>query len=133
LSRIPTGDVLDGIKYYIKIVPIDTTLDEHMPMYKPHPDDFVLVDAQPLPIKEVPPKYPAEARNAKIEGTVWIKCLVGKDGKVTKPIVMKSDASVFDKAAIAAVLQWTFSPAWLKGKPIAVWVAIPFRFKLNKR
>ena len=129
-SRIPTGDVLDGIKYFIKIAPIDTTLDERMPIAKP--DYFVAVDAQPIPIKQVQPQYPDEARHSKIEGTVWIKCLVGKDGKVTKPVVMRSDAAIFDKAAISAVLQWRFSPARLKGKPIAVWTAIPFRFRLNK-
>ncbi len=133
LSGISTGEVLDGIKYFIKTAPIDTALDEHMPIYKPDANKFVFVDVQPVPIKQVPAKYPDEARTARIEGTVWIKCLVGKDGKVTKPIVMKSDASVFDKAAITAVSQWIFSPARLKGKPVAVWTAIPFRFKLNRQ
>ena len=130
-SRIRTGVVLDSIKYYIKMAPVDATRDEHMPMYKG--DNFVPVQGQPVPIKEVLAEYPAEARRLKIEGTVWIRCLVGTDGRVTKPAVMRSDATVLNKAAISAILQWRFSPARLNDAPVAVWAAIPFRFTLGTR
>ena len=130
-SRIPTGVVLDSIRYYIRMAPVDTTCDEHMPMYKG--DNFVPVQGQPVPIKEVPAEYPAEAWRLKIEGTVWIRCLVGTDGRVTKPAVMRSDATVLNKAAISAILQWRFSPARLNDAPVAVWAAIPFRFTLGTR
>jgi TonB family protein len=130
-SRIQTGVVLDSIKYYIRMAPVDTTRDDPMPMYKP--DNVVPVQGQPVPIKEVPAQYPAEARRLKIEGTVWIKCLVGTDGKATKPSVMRSDAAVLDNAALSAVVQWRFSPARLNDTPVAVWAAIPFRFRLGTR
>ena len=38
---------------------------------------------------------------------------------------------VFDPVAVAAVRQYVFEPAKSGGKPVAVWVAIPIRFKLE--
>ena len=136
-SGIRTGDTLGGIKYFIKIVPVDTTLDEQMPMYKPDEEglfsaEFVVVDKQPEPIKKVSPEYPEEARKRRIEGTVWVRCLVDKNGKVRKTHVIRADAELLIEPSVRAVMQWRFSPALLKGKPVAIWAAIPFRFKLNE-
>ena len=131
-SVVLTGDMLDGVKYYIKIVPHDTTLDEKMPMYKPDETKIIELDRQPTPIKKVQPAYPDEARRAKIEGNVWVLCLIGKDGKVQETKLQRADNDVLAKAAIAAAKQWVFLPGKLRGKPIAVWVGIPFHFKLDE-
>jgi TonB family protein len=121
------GTILDGMKYYIKLVPRDTTLDEKMPTYKP--DGFVIVDQQPVPVNKVTPRTPQiHGHDTLIEGTAWIKCLVGKEGKVTKAEVTKTDSELLNKPAIEAARQWRFSPARLKGKPVEVWVVIPIRF-----
>ena len=40
-----------------------------------------------------------------MEGTVWIKILVDKEGKAKKAVVMKSDAEIFDEPARQAALQ----------------------------
>jgi TonB family protein len=132
LSRTTTGAILDSVKYYIKLPPVDTVHEAPMPRYKPDDVEFVSVDAQPVPVKQVPATYPDEARASKLAGTVWVKCLVGKEGKVTKAVVARSDAAIFNKAAITAARQWIFSPARLKGKPVAVWAVMPFRFTLEK-
>jgi TonB family protein len=99
---------------------------------KQEPADLLPVDKQPMPIQQVIPEYPDSARIAGLEGTVWVKVLIGEDGSAKKAEVMKSDADVFNESAIRAALQMTFSPAISKGQPIAVWAALPFRFKLNK-
>ena len=31
-----------------------------------------------------------------------------------------------------AAMQWVFTPAMMNNGPVAVWAAVPFRFKLNK-
>ena len=41
-------------------------------------------------------------------------------------------ATMLQDAASEAARKWTFTPAMLNGKPVAVWVAIPFHFKLDK-
>lgn len=96
------------------------------------PPDFVPVEKQPVPVKQVQPEYPEIARRAGVEGTVWIKILVDKEGKAKKAVVMKSDAEIFNEPAIKAALQWVFTPAMMNNGPVAVWAAVPFRFKLNK-
>jgi periplasmic protein TonB len=96
------------------------------------PPDFVPVEKQPVPVKQVQPDYPEIARRAGVEGTVWVKILVDKEGKAKKAVVMKSDAEIFNEPAIAAAKQWVFTPAIMNNGPVAVWAAVPFRFKLNK-
>ena len=98
----------------------------------PDPGSFIPVEKQPVPVKQTSPEYPEIARRAGVEGTVWVKILVDKDGKAKKAIIMKSDAEIFNDAAIAAAKQWVFTPAMMNNGPVAVWAAIPFRFKPNK-
>jgi len=96
------------------------------------PPDFVPVEKQPVPVKQVQPAYPEIARRAGVEGTVWVKILVDKEGKAKKAVIMKSDAEIFNDPAIEAAKQWVFTPALMNNGPVAVWAAVPFRFKLNK-
>jgi protein TonB len=96
------------------------------------PPDFVPVEQQPVPVKQVNPEYPEIARRAGVEGTVWVKILVDKEGKAKKAVIMKSDNDIFNENAIKAALGWVFTPAMMNNGPVAVWAAVPFRFKLNK-
>ncbi|HTR80822.1 MAG TPA: TonB family protein [Bacteroidota bacterium] len=96
------------------------------------PPDFVPVEKQPVPIKNPPPIYPEIARRAGVEGTVWVKIWVDKEGKAKKAQILKSDAELFNQAAIDAAMQWVFTPAVMNNGPVAVWVSIPFKFKLNQ-
>jgi TonB family protein len=98
---------------------------------KEPPPDFVPYDKAPEPIEQVKPKYPDLATSAGMEGTVWVKLWVDEMGKVAKAEVTRSDAEIFNQPALDAGKQWLFKPAMSKGKPIAVWVSVPFRFKLT--
>lgn len=93
-------------------------------------NDFVYVEELPEAITRVPPEYPEIARQSGMEGTVMVKALVGKDGKVKDVVVVKS-IPVLDDAAVKAVKQWVFKPALSNNKPVAVWVAVPVRFTLR--
>jgi TonB family protein len=125
-----TGDKVSGTKYYLKILPADTSNIDHMPILPP--TDFTAVDVQPVPLTQVEATYPPLAREKKLEGTVWIKCFIRTTGRVGNIEVMKSDAGILDSAAINAASRWTFKPAEVNGKPVEAWAAIPFRFKLTK-
>ena len=98
------------------------------------PPDFVPVEKQPAPIPgNCPsPMYPEIARRAGVEGTVWIKIWVDKNGHAKKAQVIKSDAELFNEEAIKAALKWKFTPAIMNNGPVSVWVSIPFKFKLNQ-
>jgi periplasmic protein TonB len=95
------------------------------------PPDFVAYEKEPLPVKQIQPKYPDLAIKAGLEGTVVLKVWVTKEGKVKKAVILKSDADVFNEAAIEAAKQWVFTPALQQKKPIDVWVSIPFKFRLK--
>jgi protein TonB len=95
------------------------------------PADEVSVEKGPEPIKNVQPTYPDAAKKSKTEGMVWVKVWVDEKGNVAEATVEKSDAKVLDSAAVAAVKQWKFKPAISKGKPVSLWVTIPFKFKLH--
>jgi periplasmic protein TonB len=95
------------------------------------PADFVAYEKAPEPVKQVVPKYPDIAMRAELEGTVYLKLWVTKEGRVKKAVVLKSDAEVFNQAAIDAAMQWVFTPALQQKKPVDVWVALPFKFRLK--
>jgi TonB family protein len=91
----------------------------------PNLGDYVYVEELPEAIKKVPPVYPELPRT--VDATVLVQALVGKDGLVKETRVIKS-VPLLDQAAVESVRQWVFKPAKTKGKPVAVWVAIPVRF-----
>lgn len=97
---------------------------------EPEPDAFVPVEVQPEPIKQVTPKYPDLAREAGIDGKVFVKVLVDKDGKVKKAMVVKGP-EIFHEAALEAAKGWVFKPAIQGNKPVPVWVSLPFVFSLE--
>ena len=95
------------------------------------PPDFVPYEKSPALIKDAKPVYPEIARRAGVEGTVWVKVWVDKEGKVRKAEIQKSDADIFNQPAIDAAMQWVFTPALMKNGPVSVWVSRPLRFKLQ--
>ncbi|MDD8018916.1 MAG: energy transducer TonB [Bacteroidota bacterium] len=96
------------------------------------PAPFIPVEKQPVVVNQITPVYPEIPRRAGVEGIVYVKMWVTKEGKVKKVEVVKSSSELFDQSAIAAALQWTFTPAIMNNGPVSVWVTVPFKFRLNK-
>jgi protein TonB len=96
----------------------------------PPPPEYVLAEEAPVPVHKVPPIYPDDARNARVQGTVIVKALVGVDGLVKQTAVQYS-IPLLDGAAQEAVRQWEFKPATAGRKPVAVWVTVPVKFTLH--
>lgn len=94
-------------------------------------NEFVPIEKQPEIVKRVLPEYPEIAKRAGVEGTVWVKILLDKQGKPEKAVVIKSDAEMFNKPATDAAIKFLFTPAIQDKKPVKVWVTFPFKFKLN--
>jgi protein TonB len=97
------------------------------------PPDFVPVEKEPVVVKAVEPKYPELAMRAGLEGRVWIKIWVDKEGKPRQAVVLKSDAEIFNEPAVKAAMSFVFTPAYMNNGPVSVWVSIPFKFKLADR
>ena len=78
-------------------------------------------------------KYPAEAVEKKIEGTVIVQFGINEQGKVTNPKVMRSIDPALDAEALRVVAQIpAFIPAKQNGKPVSSDFVLPIRFKLSK-
>ena len=90
-------------------------------------------DAEPSYRRIAPPRYPAEAVEAKQAGNVLLHVKVGVDGLPTDvSVASASQPGVFDEAAITAVKGWQFNPGMRNGKPVAITVQVPICFALSQ-
>lgn len=101
---------------------------------------------QPMPIKrvrlaprvveanlihDVAPTYPPEAGRERIEGSVVLLAVIGKDGSV-QDVRVESGLPVLAQAAIDAVKQWRYRPYLLNGEPVEVDSRITINFTLSR-
>lgn len=88
----------------------------------------------PRIVSSVRPPYPSSARNASIEGTVYVKMLVNASGKVEEAFVSQSSGNAaLDESAVKTVYKWRFSPAKDAFKEkVACYITIPVNFRLNR-
>jgi protein TonB len=112
---------------------IDVDVDKVVEELLPSPDEFIPFEEAPVQVVSVTPKYPELAQRANIEGTVWVKALVDKEGKVRDVLIVKDSGANagFEEAAIEAGKQTVWKPAISNGQPIAVWVTYKVDFKLK--
>ena len=76
--------------------------------------------------------YPELARKAGIEGTVTVYARIGENGDVIDTKILRPlGESGCNEAAVTAIKSVRWKPAQANGKPVAVWVSVPVRFKLQ--
>jgi TonB family protein len=87
----------------------------------------------PRVVREVKPQYTADAMRAKVQGTVWVECIVMTDGNVGDAKIIRSLDSVFglDNEALRAARQWKFLPGTRLGEPVPVIITIELTFTLR--
>jgi periplasmic protein TonB len=105
-------------------IPTDLNVEEPPPPVIP-------VEKWPVCIHRVNPEYPETARLVGMEGTVFVKLWIDKQGKVRQVVLLKSDNPIFDQAVMEAAKQWVFTPAIMNAGPVAVWMSVPFHFTLH--
>jgi periplasmic protein TonB len=82
-------------------------------------------------IHDVAPIYPPEAGRARIEGTVVLLAVIGKDGTV-QDVRVQSGPPLLAQAAMEAVKQWRYRPYLLNGEPVEVDSQITITFNLSR-
>jgi TonB family protein len=98
-------------------------------------------DTQPLRVAEnvqtaklvsqPPLKYPPDAKNARVQGTVHLQALIGTDGKVKSVTVLNGPATL-QAAAVENVNQRRYQPTLVNGKPVEVLTEVSVDFRLSK-
>ncbi|MFL6313588.1 MAG: energy transducer TonB [Terriglobales bacterium] len=84
----------------------------------------------PRPIFTPEPEFSEEARKAKYQGVVVLNIVVGTDGRVHSPRVVRSLGMGLDEKAIEGVKTWKFDPSKKDGRAVAVEMNIEVAFNL---
>jgi protein TonB len=136
---IPTEE--DAIPEDLTIASTDLDLSEIPAPPAPPEDDgipiFVAYDEAPQIIGGMTAlqkhlRYPRMALISGLEGIVFIRVLVGLDGKAEKTEILRAKPANmgFEESAIEASKKVTWIPAKQRDRSIRVWVSIPVQFSL---
>lgn len=122
-ENLRLGNFKEGIAMLVSVLSQDLTSHEddaesknfelENPISKPKVigDDYVLVLG-------VAPVYPPKALSRGLEGYVDLSFTVTSTGTVINPVVIRSTDSVFERAAIRAVLEYKYKPRVVDGVPV---------------
>ncbi len=78
-------------------------------------------------------KYPDEAKEKGIQGTVYVTFVVEKNGSITNVKILRGIGAGCDEEAVRVVKsmpKWT--PGYQDGKPVRVVFNLPIKYKLSK-
>jgi hypothetical protein len=76
------------------------------------------------------PLYPEVARRERLQGTVKMHALIGKDGSLRKLYVIKGYCSLAE-SSLSAVSHWRYSPTLINAQPVEVDTEIDVVFSLQ--
>lgn len=76
------------------------------------------------------PEFSEEARKAKYQGVVVLSGIIGVDGRVHNPRVVRSLGMGLDEKALEVVKLWKFDPGKKDGRPVAVEMGLEISFNL---
>ncbi len=80
-------------------------------------------------ISKTTPNYPPLARQARIQGSVLLSAIIGKDGTIQNLKVL-SGHPMLTQSALDAVKQWRYKPYLLNGDPVEVETQVQVNFTL---
>jgi protein TonB len=85
---------------------------------------------QGMVLHKVQPVYPPLARTARVQGSVVLSAIIGKDGTIQNLHVV-SGHPLLTQAALDAVKQWRYRPYILNGEPVEVDTQVTVNFTLS--
>jgi protein TonB len=86
--------------------------------------------AEGMLVHQVKPQYPQLGVQARIQGTVVLQAVIGKDGTI-RELRLISGHPMLAPAAIEAVKQWRYRPYLLNGEPVEVDTQVNVNFTLG--
>jgi TonB family protein len=87
----------------------------------------------PVPLFQPLPPYTDKAREAGVEGSISLQCIVRKDGTVDSFKVIRGLGFGLDESAIDTIAtKWRFKPGALNGVPVDTQANIEVTFRLPK-
>jgi TonB family protein len=83
-------------------------------------------------VRPVEPVYPLLAQRMKVQGSVVLQARIGKDGSV-QSLEVVSGPDILANAALEAVRQWRFKPAYEAGRAVPAEARITVNFTISTR
>lgn len=80
-------------------------------------------------VTKVQPKYPTEAKKARIQGKVVLSAIIDKEGNVSN-LKVDSGPKELRQSSLDAVTQWKYKPFLLNGEPVAVTTTVNIIYTL---
>jgi protein TonB len=104
-----------------------------MEQARPHPIYKIGDEGVKAPsiVREVKPKYTADAMRRQVQGSVEVDAVILADGTVGDVTVKRSLDPELDEEAVKATKQWRFRPGTKDGAAVAVQVFIELTFRLK--
>lgn len=127
VGNVAPAGAMNEILSHTDAVPLPTRTPEPQPVKRIHVAGRV---AEANLIRDVQPEYPAEAGRARIEGTVVLTAVIGKDGSVLD-VRVENGIPILAQAAVQAVRQWRYKPYLLNGEPVEIESRITVNFALS--
>ena len=91
-------------------------------------------DGNVLPLVQIKPRYPRQAKSRGIEGWVKVKITIAKDGTVKEVNVLEAKPrGMFERAALRAVKRWKFKPEIVNGVAVENQSVQTISFKLDDK
>jgi len=84
-----------------------------------------------LQVQEMP-EYPELAMQSNLQGTVLLRAVVGKDGRVQN-ILLVSGPPMLASAVLDAVRKWRYKPYYRNGEPVEVETQIKVDFSITPK
>ena len=85
---------------------------------------------EPRKLRNVQPRYPEIAKQARVQGVVILECTIDSRGRVSDIKVLRG-IPLLDAAAIEAVKQWVYEPTRLNGVPVPIIMTVTVNFRLS--
>lgn len=116
-------------------IPFGTGNDVSM-IPRPRPSDSRTIQQSEgvqsgLLVYRVDPRYPQLAVTAGISGTVELRAIIGRDGRV-RSVEALSGSALLSPPAEAAVRQWRYRPTLLDGEAVEVETLVTVHFVLGQ-
>jgi TonB family protein len=87
----------------------------------------------PVPLQQPNPGFTTLAREKKVEGSVLLAVVIGRDGAVRNVKVLRGLGYGLDESAVDTITKrWLFKPSTLNGQPVTVQAMIEVFFHISR-
>jgi TonB family protein len=85
----------------------------------------------PKPVLTVQPNYSDANRNARLQGIVTVRCIIGTDGLIHTPVIEKGLTDELNRLALEALSFWRLEPVRLRTESVAAKTRVEFSFRMK--